>query len=139
MRTLGSGNTPDKTLQILELRNKAVEWTAEEWELHLKGLETSLSETLISYPAYNRRQELQTETIFKKVADRASEKTQKKTHALLMHLTVHQKKIIELLFWENKSERDVAKHLGISRSTVRILQKRSIQRLKKVTNFLEIK
>ena len=121
-----------ENLLLLDLQKDSKEWTPENWEQFLKKIEIPISETLISSNGYNRRKELQTESIFRRVADTPSRGLQKKALKLLQPLTERQRQIIELLYWGHKSEREVAKILGISRSTVRVIQKRSIQRIKQI-------
>lgn len=122
-----------ENLLLLDLQKKSEDWTHEDWEQYLKKIETPLSESLISSSGYKRRQELQTESIFRRVANTPTRCLQKKAFELLQPLTERQRQIIELIYWGHKSEREVAKLLGISRSTVRVIQKRSILRIKNVT------
>lgn len=55
-----------------------------------------------------------------------------KLHSALKQLTLDELGIIEMIFYENKKERDVAKILGISQAAVNKRKKRILEKLKKI-------
>jgi RNA polymerase sigma factor (sigma-70 family) len=110
--------------ELKALRIHSRSWTAEQWEEHLSFLEIGLREDLQFNPAKANEP-----FIWK--AEEASEEYQEAAADLLKILTQRQFAVIKLIFWQGKSERQVARIMQLSRSGVYDLKTRALKKLRK--------
>ena len=122
-----------KPLPDENLRTASQSWDSLTWDRYLRGLDSSLSESLVPVFTYQKRLERQ-ESIFEFAQSCASSELQNKIHTSLSQLTPKQRRIIEMTFWDSMSERDIATRLGISRSTVKTLKKRALLKMLTIQN-----
>jgi RNA polymerase sigma factor (sigma-70 family) len=104
-------------------------WKQETWDDYLTSLESPLRETLISDPACIHKLNNQSGSFFELSQCSCSRALSTKVGRALEHLSGRQRQVLQMTFWKNLSERDIANLLEISRSTVQVMKKRAIKRL----------
>lgn len=121
--------TPDDHLKTL-----TPYWSAEIWESYLTWFETPRPESLIAPWRYDQICEESTESIFEFAQSNADDELKNRVAQYLAELTKQQRQVIEMIFWEGRSERFVAQSLGINHKSVHRLKLRA---LKKITHLLK--
>lgn len=120
-----------RELPIDVLRLESQSWNLATWEAYLGTIEQPIRETLLSAANYSLALEIQTQTIFESLHWANSSARLPNPMISLNDFSQKQRRIIELIFWKDKSERDTAKILGLSRSSVKTTKKRVLVALKK--------
>jgi RNA polymerase sigma factor (sigma-70 family) len=123
-----------KMLSDENLRALSQGWDKETWDDYLKSLETPMRETLISDQAFTLKLDQQVGSFFELSQCTCSSRLAGRVSQALECLTQRQRQILQLTFWANKSERDIASQLGISRSTVKVMKYRAIKKLRRDFN-----
>lgn len=121
--------TPDEHLKTL-----TPFWSVETWERYLAWYETPRSESLIPSWKYDQICEESTESIFEFAQSNADDDLKNRVESYLGLLTGQQRQVVEMIFWEGRSERFVAQQLGINHKSVHRLKLRA---LKKITHLLK--
>lgn len=120
----------DLSFEVLRTESKL--WSLKVWSEYLESIETPCSESLVSDSIYSTGINRITESVFKFAQKHSSREIQKKVRSAVSLLSPRQRNIIELTFWDNLSEREIAQKLKISRSTVKVMKKRSILKIQKI-------
>lgn len=111
------------------LREISKNWSAQMWERFLKEtVECPQKEELITDLLLTD----ELDGIWLDEVPDNSDVSEKIRRLIRSHLTPRQQHVIRLTFWESKSERQIAKMLGVSRSTVVGLKKDSLNKLKRL-------
>ena len=103
------------------------------WEIYLDKLETPLRETLINPKRYDHlANKLMTSSYKKKEEDTPSYliKYGKYLHGALKTLSYREREVIEGVFWDGKTERRLAREMGIDKTVVAIYKKRAMEKIK---------
>lgn len=119
-----------------QLKVVSQSWTQEQWETYLASTETPLYESLISESEFHKLIEDQTESVFEFAQQPCSPESSSRVWRAMRELTPRQREIIHLIFWREKSERDVASLLGISRPSVQVLKRRALQKMKQLLSSI---
>ena len=117
--------------QLKALRKESRKWSKEEWEAYLKTIEHERSETLMSPKKLNKLQEKNPflwDSCMHEDRDTDLNLTLKKA---LNRLTLQQKKVLKLFFWDNLTEDEIGLKMNRSRSTVRNLKAKGLKALRK--------
>jgi RNA polymerase sigma factor (sigma-70 family) len=121
-------HTPEDHLKIL-----TSSWDTNTWEHYLKWFEDQngqRAESILPLRQYDGACETQRESIFVYGQSSADDELKQTISKYLMKLTERQRRVIELIFWEGRSERFVAKTLSISQPSVQRLRKRALNKIK---------
>lgn len=116
--------TPDEHLKRL-----APSWSPETWERYLSWYETPRAESLVTSRKYDQICEEAAESVFANIQSSADDDLKIQVSGYLAGLTGQQRRVIELTFWEGRSERFVARELGISQVSVHGLKKRALNKI----------
>ena len=116
-----------QTLADSILKETSKNWSQDNWEAYLKWSETPLSESLMAQGSFIEMADSSQAKIFENIEQCTPISLKNKVANFLELLTPRQREILRMIFWENKSEREIAAHLKISRSTVKQLKKRVLR------------
>lgn len=121
--------TPDEHLKTLTPK-----WSAELWERYLSWFESQTgarAESILDSRKYDRICESEEESIFSTYAQFcADDELKEKISKFLLRLTPQQQRVIEMIFWDGRSERYVAEHLSINQKSVHRLKLRALSKIK---------
>ena len=106
-------------------------WGPKDWEQYLLKIDLPLRESLLPQHVWTKKIGNQFNAIFSESQSAAPEGTSASVQRCLNKLTKRQTEVLRLIYWENKSERETALILKISRSSVRTIHKRSLLRCNK--------
>ncbi len=113
--------------ELEALRDESRAWSTEQWEAHLRTLEVELKE---SHSSLTEVITLGlTTNIFEFSAESYPEAAEL-IEPLMSVLSDRQRFVIQQLFYEGRSERRVAKAMGISRNAVCKFRKRAIKKMR---------
>lgn len=121
-------HTPDEHLKTLTLS-----WDIQTWGKYLSWLdanELQTSETLLHPRKYDELCDETEESIFVNAESGADDDLRSLVARYLMHLTPQQRRVLEMIFWEGRSERFVADALGIKQPTVNAIKKRAFNKIR---------
>lgn len=121
-------HTPEDQLKTL-----TPSWSAETWEKYLVWFENQngqRAESLISPRRYDGICATQEESIFTLSQSCADDDLRNAVGDYLKTLTEQQHRVIEMIFWEGRSERFVSQELGINRGSVHRLKQRALSKIK---------
>jgi RNA polymerase sigma factor (sigma-70 family) len=80
---------------------------------------------------YDRICESEEESIFSTFAQScADDELKEKISKFLLRLTPQQQRVIEMIFWDGRSERYVAEHMSINQKSVHRLKLRALSKIK---------
>lgn len=122
-------NEKGHTLCEHDLREVSKNWDQTTWERYLNSLDGTLSDQQLKPYEYDHLAENAETTCWDLSQSSADDETKKFIENLLRHLTPQQQRIIQMNFWEGRSERYIANELRISRSTIYVLKKRILRKL----------
>jgi RNA polymerase sigma factor (sigma-70 family) len=122
---LNGKHTPENQLKKL-----TPFWDTATWDRYLIWFETPRAESLLTPGKYIKACEEDEESIFVNAQSDADAKLRAEVNELLESLTQLESKVIRLIFWDGRSERFVANHLKLSRSTIKDAKKRALKRIK---------
>lgn len=111
--------------------NTTHNWGPKDWEQYLQKIDFPLRESLLPQHVWTKKISNQFDTIFSESQVTAPEDISESVQQCLNKLTKRQTEVLRLIYWENKSERETALILKISRSSVRTIHKRSLLRCNK--------
>lgn len=117
-----------------QLRKISESWDQETWEQYLTWYETPRSESLHPQRRYDQLCETSTESIFILAQSNSDNDLKKRVSTYLAVLTQQQRQVIEMIFWEGRSERHVARDLGINHKSVHRIKFRA---LKKISSLIK--
>lgn len=120
--------TPEDHLKIL-----TPQWSPEIWERYLSWFENQTgqrSESLVLPKKYDQICEAQEESIFVFSQGNADDDLRGLVSEYLKTLTHLQRRVIEMIFWDGRSTRNVAQELGIRHQSVAKLKKRALNKIK---------
>jgi RNA polymerase sigma factor (sigma-70 family) len=123
---------------ILSIESRSI-WSPENWEQYLQEMEPPLRESLLPHYVWAKKIGKQYDNLFSDSQDCASEDISELAQLYLSALTERQVDVLRLIYWENKSEREVAHRLKISRSSVRTIHRRALLRCNKYFQETEFK
>lgn len=122
-------HTPEEYLKIL-----TPEWSSETWEKYLNWFENqngTRAESIVNPKRYDSICEEQEESILSAYSQTSADDDLRVTISkFLLRLTPQQRRVIEMIFWEGRSERYVAQFLGINQQPVNRLKKRALSKIK---------
>lgn len=113
-----------------ELKTVSKNWDQHTWEGFLDCQDGTCSESMISPNRYDRIAENLECSIFDPAADENETSLTPDVSFLMRLLTRRQRKVIQMIFWHNLTEREIARRLKISRVSVQVLKRRSLEKLK---------
>ena len=119
----------NKPLSDELLKKISKSWNAETWEKYLNWCESPLKEAQISTKGYDFMAENLEESVFIS-APIIDYEAKSIVQNLLKHLTIRQRQILELIYYKNYSEREIANKLNISRSVVKSTKKKALTKLR---------
>ena len=108
-------------------------WNQKTWEEYLSWLELPLRESQLCPEAFQEMAEKMEESVFSLSASKnwlPEQDSKLYAEALLNKLTPKQKTVLKMIFWEEKTEREIAAHLGIARGTVSDIKNRALLKIK---------
>lgn len=121
--------TPDEYLKTL-----TPDWSSEVWESYLSWFETQTgarAESLVDSKKYDRICESEEESIFSAFAQTSADDELKAIISrFLLRLTPQQRRVIEMIFWDGRSERYIAELLSINQKSVHRLKLRALSKIK---------
>ena len=116
-------------LTSAQLKKHSESWSHEVWEEYLRTIESPLSESQLSPSNFDELAEMQTENIFSFSELCADDDLKAQIKIMLNVLTKKQKRVMEMIYWENKSERQIATILKIHQTSVRDFKRSALKRL----------
>jgi RNA polymerase sigma factor (sigma-70 family) len=123
-----------RSLSDEALKQMSGSWCPDTWEAYLCSIEKGIVEEQLNPGHYDKMAEASEDSWVSISGTSADEELKKQVEALMSDLSDQQKRVIQMTFWEGRSERSVARTLGISRSSVFVLKKRALKHLaKKIT------
>lgn len=124
-------HTPEEYLKIL-----TPEWSSKTWEKYLSWFENqdgTRAESIVNPKRYDSICEEQEESIFAAYSQTSADDELKTIISkFLLRLTPQQRCVIELIFWEGRSERYVAEQLSINQKSVHRLKIRAMSKIKQL-------
>jgi len=121
--------TPDEHLKTLTRK-----WSSEVWERYLKWYENQTgarAESLVDTKKYDLICESEVESILSGyVQSNAENELKTIISKFLLRLTPQQRRVVEMIFWDGRSERYVAEHLLINQKSVHRLKLRALSKIK---------
>ena len=127
---LNGDATPDEHLKML-----TPSWDAKTWEKYLSWLDShnpQTTETLLPPKKYDELCDQTEESIFVNAESGADSDLRSFVAKYLMQLTPQQRRVLEMIFWEGRSERFVADSLGIKQPAVHAIKKRAFNKIRKL-------
>lgn len=122
-------NEKGHALSEHDLKEASKGWDQETWEKYLNSLDGTLSEQQLKPYEYDYLAESAELTCWDLSQSSAEEEGKGFVANLLKLLTPQQQRIIQMNFWEGRSERYIAEELRVSRNTVKTLKKRVLRKL----------
>lgn len=122
--------TPEEHLKTI-----TPNWSPETWETYLIWFENQKgqrAESLVSPRRYNEVCESQEESIFVYAQSNADDDLRSVVSEYLNTLTDQQRRVVEMIFWEAKSAREVAQTLGIRHQSILRLKKRALNKINRL-------
>lgn len=105
-------------------------WDPATWERYLQSLEAPRAESIVRPREYQAAIDKFDGSIFGISQTNADDELRTSVSEILSGLTVKQRQVVEMTFWQSLSEREIAYRLGIARGTVRDIKRRVLQRLR---------
>lgn len=122
-------NEKGHVLSERDLKEASKGWDQETWEKYLNSLDGTLSEQQLKPYEYDYLAENAELTCWDLSQTSADNEVKAFVANLLKNLTPRQQRIIQMNFWEGRSEHYIAEELRISRSTIYVLKKRILRKL----------
>ncbi len=114
------------------LKEISQNWDQETWEVYLQAQEYYLREKLIEPQRYDELADRQEETIFQRFCLSSDSETQELVEFLLTNLSPKQRFVIEQVFFEGRTEREIARELGISQPRVHLYKTKALDQIKRL-------
>ncbi len=113
-----------------QIRELSPSWDAETWEAYLTWRESERHESLVAPAHYDELVDAQTENIFSQVHGSSPEMDRKICDELLNTLAPRDAEILRMIYFEGKTERQIALTLDLSRAAIQKIKKLALQRLR---------
>ncbi|HLE11350.1 MAG: hypothetical protein A2504_16860 [Bdellovibrionales bacterium RIFOXYD12_FULL_39_22] len=105
------------------------DWDQSMWEKYLSWYETPSKEILIHHRTYDALAEQMEESVFALSASGADDELKVFVRKLVSKLTPKQQRVIHMIYWDGKSEREIATELNLSRIAISKLKKRAFRKI----------
>jgi predicted DNA-binding protein YlxM (UPF0122 family) len=128
-------------LHTEELKRVSRVWDEQTWEAYLKTIESKSSGQLFGPGVYQDLCEENIRSIFADTANENNDEVKIRVEKALEALSKHSEKqtfVIKEIFWNGKSQHDVAGLLRIQQNAVFDLKQRAIKNLKKIMKELQV-
>ena len=122
-------NQKGHALSEYDLKEVSKGWDQETWEKYLNSLDGTLSDQQLKPYEYDYIAENAELTCWDLSQTSADDEVKRFVANLLKDLSPRQQRIIQMNFWEGRSEHYIAEELRISRSTIYVLKKRILRKL----------
>ena len=122
---LNGNSTPDEHLKTL-----TPAWNQATWEKYLDWYDVPRPESLVRPKTYRKICEATEESLFVNAQSNADDELKARVSSFLSKLTDQQKVVINLIFWEGRSEREVAELLKINHKSVHRLKVRALKKIR---------
>lgn len=122
-------NSKGHPLEEHEIKEVSKSWDQRTWERYLDSLNGTLSDQQLKPYEYDYLSENMSSTCWDLSQSNADDETKDFVAGLLKTLTPLQQKIIQMNFWEGRSEHSIAQELRVSRTTVQTIKKRIFRKL----------
>ena len=116
-------------LSIKEVKKKSRAWSASQWEIELRKLETKQREVLISSEGYKRLAEQH--CLWRGASETKENSLVKILKEEMKKLPKEQKTILQMIFWEGMTETAINNKLKISKHALRYRKAKYLRELKK--------
>ncbi len=113
-----------------QIRELSRSWDAETWEAYLTWREDERHESLVTPSKYDELVDAQTESIFAQVHGSIPDVDREICEELLNTLSVRDAEILRLIYFEGKTERQIASVLNLSRAAIQKIKKQALQSLR---------
>lgn len=123
-----------KALSEDQLRLMSKTWDSETWARYLKYFEPIQKEKLVSVGRFQKELNRNPENIFLRASSGSPIETSRLKH-LLDGLTERQRQVIEMNFWRSMSQREIARALKLSQSTVAEIKAAAIKKLRELVEM----
>ncbi len=124
-------HTPEEYLKTLTPK-----WRSETWERYLNWFENqdgTRAESIVDTKRYDKICESEEESVFAAYSQTSADDELKSIISkFLLRLTPQQRRVIEMIFWEGRSERFVAEQLSINQKSVHRLKIRGMSKIKQL-------
>lgn len=111
------------------LKTESKTWGQQTWDDYLLSIEIPLRETLISAMNYQTAADLNEPYL--NLLNSGDCSSSKSLGFALASLTTRQSQIVEAIFWQDTSERTLARRLNLSRSSIKVTKKRALQKIER--------
>lgn len=134
---LGSNGNPKSDIVLKE---ECKTWTPNVWEEYLETLEVDLKEAYLEKPeSINNFSESEIRGFFQDVLTKQEDLKrfpllQELLHSSLSALSPRESQVLRLRYWEMFNQTETAEALGLSRSSVRTLENRSLKKIKEIVH-----
>lgn len=115
-------------LDLAEIKRKSVSWTPDIWSAYLDTVDQPLKESQIS--KFDEAASSLAESVFVHSQSNASEEIKKLLQQVILTLNDQQREVVEQLFFNSRTQREVALGMSISQSRVRDLKHAALKNLK---------
>ena len=122
---LNGNTTPDEHLKKLTPK-----WDEATWERYLEWYDVPRPESLVRPRTYKKISEAADESLFVHSQSNADDELKARVTSFLSKLTDQQRTVINLIFWEGRSERETAELLKINHKSVHRLKVRALKKIK---------
>lgn len=124
-------------LSVENLRLESKNWDQQTWEFYLESKDAILKEKLMSPGRYSKESAKIKESFLSQLS---SGSFLEKSHleSLLRALTPRQRQIIEMIFWQSMSQRQIANALGLNQSTVADVKRSAIRKMRSLVKMTPV-
>lgn len=122
---------PDgNSLSLDEIREISKSWDQSTWTRYLDSLELPAKEKYLPEPRLRRESQKNNINIFDFSQVNSDQETRERVQDLLKSLTLRQRQVIEMSFWMNMSQRQIARSLSISQPAVLETRQQALKKLR---------
>ena len=130
---LDENGNPKSDKQLKEISKT---WSESTWEDYLRAFESESKESLLEDPLEVENLSTYDHEYFWKLVDRdkTKERSLKRLRDIIQiclgEISPRERTVLRKIFWEDKSERNIANELGISCGSVNVFKKRGLSKIK---------
>ncbi len=121
-------------LPLDQIRELSKSWDQSTWEAYLSSLEGRPKEKYFSDGRLRRESKKKNINIFDFSQNNADEETRQRIQKIISYLTDRQRQVIEMTYWENLSQREIAQKLSIHQSTVLEIKQQALKKLREIVS-----
>lgn len=114
-----------------ELKEISKSWNQKTWDDYLTWFESPLKESQIDSRTYDKMADCIEESIFINTPNHANDDIKRYVDYLLELLSPKQCLVLQYIFWHGKSEYELGRHFGVTRSAIRETKQRALERIAK--------